>query len=137
VDPRNREDTVPGLRLRCRAHNQYEAERVFGTEFMERKREEARRSAQKRREDAEARAKVSAENARAATEDFELEEQIQDVLSALRGLGVKGEQARRAAAHARRLEHATLADRIRAALQFHGECIMRSPKAARALYASG
>ncbi len=31
--------TIEGLRLRCRAHNQYEAERVFGSRFMHRKRE--------------------------------------------------------------------------------------------------
>jgi 5-methylcytosine-specific restriction endonuclease McrA len=31
---RGGESTVDGLRLRCRAHNQYEAERVFGREFM-------------------------------------------------------------------------------------------------------
>ncbi len=30
--------TVDGVRLRCRAHNQLEAERVFGMEFMQRKR---------------------------------------------------------------------------------------------------
>jgi 5-methylcytosine-specific restriction endonuclease McrA len=30
--------TVEGIRLRCRAHNQYTAERTFGTEFMKRKR---------------------------------------------------------------------------------------------------
>jgi 5-methylcytosine-specific restriction endonuclease McrA len=35
--------TVDDLRLRCRVHNQYEAERVFGTEFMTEKREAARR----------------------------------------------------------------------------------------------
>ncbi len=36
---------VKGLRLRCRAHNQYEAERVFGSEFMRRKRERLARRA--------------------------------------------------------------------------------------------
>jgi len=30
--------TVEGIRLRCRAHNQYTAERTFGAEFMKRKR---------------------------------------------------------------------------------------------------
>jgi len=35
--------TPDGIRLRCRAHNQYEAERVFGAEFMARKRGEAQR----------------------------------------------------------------------------------------------
>ena len=131
VDPRNREDTVAGLRLRCRTHNQYEAERIFGTEFMERKRMEARRAAE------EARAEKEREKARArAAENAELEDQIQDVLSALRGLGIRGEQARRAAAHARNLDGANLAERIRASLEFHGECIMRRPKAARARHAS-
>jgi hypothetical protein len=33
---------VEGTRLRCRAHNQYEAERVFGAGFMSEKREVAR-----------------------------------------------------------------------------------------------
>jgi 5-methylcytosine-specific restriction endonuclease McrA len=33
--------TVENLRLRCRAHNQFEAERAFGSEFMRRKRERA------------------------------------------------------------------------------------------------
>jgi 5-methylcytosine-specific restriction endonuclease McrA len=37
--------TVEGIRLRCRAHNQYEAERVFGTGFMIRKRQVARMAA--------------------------------------------------------------------------------------------
>ena len=35
--------TVENLRLLCRAHNQHAAERVFGSEFMNRKRGEARR----------------------------------------------------------------------------------------------
>jgi hypothetical protein len=37
--------TVHGMRLRCRAHNQLEAERRFGVEFMERRRAEAQRVA--------------------------------------------------------------------------------------------
>jgi hypothetical protein len=37
--------TVAEMRLRCRAHNQYEAERVFGAGFMSAKRDEARRHA--------------------------------------------------------------------------------------------
>jgi len=37
--------TVAGLRLRCRSHNQLEAERVYGAEFMRRKREHARLAA--------------------------------------------------------------------------------------------
>jgi hypothetical protein len=38
------EATIDDLRLRCRVHNQYEAERVFGTRFMTEKREVARRT---------------------------------------------------------------------------------------------
>jgi hypothetical protein len=37
--------SVEGIRLRCRTHNQYEAERVFGVAFMRRRRQEARRTA--------------------------------------------------------------------------------------------
>jgi len=37
--------TVENLRLRCSSHNQYEAERVFGVDFMKRKRQEAREAA--------------------------------------------------------------------------------------------
>jgi len=39
---RGGEATVDGIRLRCRVHNQYTAEQTFGTEFMNRKREQAR-----------------------------------------------------------------------------------------------
>ena len=42
---RGGEATVNGMRLRCRAHNQYGAECTFGTEFMNYKRQEARRAA--------------------------------------------------------------------------------------------
>jgi 5-methylcytosine-specific restriction endonuclease McrA len=38
---RGGEATVENIRLRCRAHNQHAAERAFGTEFMNRKRQEA------------------------------------------------------------------------------------------------
>ena len=37
--------TVEGVRLRCRAHNQYEAERTFGAGFMRHQRELSRSSA--------------------------------------------------------------------------------------------
>jgi actin-related protein len=157
VDPRNREDTAQGLRLRCRTHNQHEAERIFGTEFMERKREEARLAAERKREEkaraAEERERARAEKVRAEEErekvraeererarvqaaaNAELDGQIQDVLSALRGMGIRGDHARRLAERARSLEGATLPDRIRAALEFHGECIRQSPKPRRAAYA--
>lgn len=39
---RGGEASVEGLRLRCRAHNQYEAEQTYGAAFMKRKRDGAR-----------------------------------------------------------------------------------------------
>jgi hypothetical protein len=44
--------TVDNLRLRCRSHNQYDAECTFGAGFMERKREEAREAAAAKRRQA-------------------------------------------------------------------------------------
>jgi len=38
---RGGEATVEGIRLRCRAHNQYAAEQTFGAEFMRHKRQAA------------------------------------------------------------------------------------------------
>src|SRR6266571_8647509 len=42
--------SVAGIRLRCRAHNQYAAECTFGTEFMRHQREAARAAAETRRQ---------------------------------------------------------------------------------------
>jgi hypothetical protein len=39
---RGGQSTVENIRLRCRAHNQFEAERAFGVEFMSDKRAQAR-----------------------------------------------------------------------------------------------
>src|SRR4029077_17656893 len=83
--------TVEGIRLRCRAHNQYEAERTFGAEFMSAKREQARKAA------AEARARAEAK----------------DVMAGLRELGFRAEEARRATAFSESLQDATVEDRMR------------------------
>jgi hypothetical protein len=47
ADPvaRGGEATVERIRLRCRAHNQYEAERAFSKPFMDEKRRVARAAA--------------------------------------------------------------------------------------------
>jgi hypothetical protein len=101
IDPvaRGGKATVDGMRLRCRAHNQYEAERVFGTGFMRRKREDARIEAERR-----GRAK----------------EQTQDILAGLRDLGCRPDEARRAAEYSEGLHGVTLEERMRAALSFIG-----------------
>src|SRR6267142_3587633 len=48
--------SVAGIRLRCRAHNQYGAECTFGADFMRDKREAARGRAEARRQETKARA---------------------------------------------------------------------------------
>ena len=102
VDPRRKESTVEGLRLRCRTHNQLEAERVFGSEFMARKREEARHSAKEARAQAEA--------------DPTTKDQVRDVIAGLRNLGLRYSDAKRAAESTLNLDKPTLEDRMRAAL---------------------
>ena len=89
--------TVGRMRLRCRAHNQYGAERTFGVEFMRRKREQARCAAVAR---AQAAAKEKAE----------------EVIPWLRALGFRAEEARRAAALCDDVPDASLEQRVRAAL---------------------
>ena len=134
--------TVQGIRLRCRAHNQYEAERVFGSEFMRQKREEARLEGVEARKRVEARARAVKEEEARATKEQEARapamkdqeararamkaqearalarEQAKDVLAGLRGLGCRADQAKRAAQFVETLSCDTLEERMRAALGF-------------------
>lgn len=80
--------SAQNLRLRCRAHNQYEAERSFGSAFMKTKRGEA---------ESEKRAAV---------------------MAALRNLGCRSDEARRAAEYAESLPGRTLEEHIRSALSY-------------------
>jgi 5-methylcytosine-specific restriction endonuclease McrA len=70
------------VRLRCRAHNQYEAERVYGKPFMQNKREQAKAAAAKRQAEREAK--------KAAQEAIDHDE----LMPGLRGLGFSKEEAR-------------------------------------------
>jgi 5-methylcytosine-specific restriction endonuclease McrA len=106
---RGGEAMVDGIRLRCRAHNQYEAERTFGAGFMSQKREEARPAAT------------------GPGAHVQSKERILDILAGLRSLGCKGDEARRAAEFSETLHADTLEERMRAALQFLGRKSMRSP----------
>ena len=108
--------TIEGMRLRCRAHNQYEAERVFGAGFMDRKRHEARlaaheHSARGRKEEAAARDASARERALS-------KQQAQEVLAGLRSLGCRSDEARRAIAYTEALHGVTFEERLRAALKF-------------------
>ena len=91
--------TIEGIRLRCRAHNQYEAERTFGVGFMEEKRERARRGSKEE-------------------EMRVVDGQVRDVMAGLRKLGVRAADARCAAEYSRSLAEASLEERMRCALMF-------------------
>lgn len=96
--------TVEGMRLRCRAHNQYAAECAFGAEFMRGRREAARRRAPKSRH---ATAEVRHESQTAAQDD---------IAPWLRQLGFRRDEVRRAAALCAISPDASLAERVRLAL---------------------
>jgi hypothetical protein len=100
--------TVEGIRLRCRAHNQYGAERTFGIEFMRTKREQARQRAAEVRCKAEAQ-QAAQEAARKA---------VGEVIPALRALGFSAEESRRAAALCEVIPQASLEDRVKRALSY-------------------
>ena len=108
---------MAGIRLRCRAHNQYGAECAFGAEFMRRKRVAASEAAAARAAD-QARREVAAcdatARARAAAE----------VIPWLRQLGFRADEARRAAARCEAIPAAPLEQRVRVALS----CFARPPR---------
>jgi len=98
---------------------------VYGAGFMEAKREAARKAkeekqaaAERRRERAraEAEARREAEKARKAAES----DPDTSVVPWLRSLGVRAEQAKRAAEAVAHLVDAPLEERVKAAFAFHG-----------------
>ena len=107
VDPvaRGGEATVNGVRLLCRAHNQYAAECTFGAEFMSRKRQEARAAAAART--AKARSAAAKERAR-------------EVIPWLRRLGISTQEAGQAAVLCETIPEAPIEDRVRRALSYFG-----------------
>jgi hypothetical protein len=108
VEPvaRGGQATIDGMRLRCRAHNQYAAEETFGAAFMRHKRHEAKRAAQSRAGTA------------AATE--RAKERASEVIPWLRSLGFRADEARRAAERCQTVPDAPLEERVRVALSFFG-----------------
>jgi 5-methylcytosine-specific restriction endonuclease McrA len=83
------------LRLRCRAHNQYEAERTFGAGFMKAKREAAQQKT----------APPIAE-----------QDAAKDVAPWLRSLGFRAEEIRAAAKRCEAIPDASIEERVRFAL---------------------
>jgi len=117
--------TVETIRLRCRAHNQVEAERVFGAGFMRAKRAEARERAASARA---ARERAAAARARAA--DTALASRRRDVCAALRGLGFRADEVRHGLEASECAPCATLEARVSAALRRLGSISGRPPQRA-------
>src|SRR5206468_1786248 len=88
--------TVENIRLRCRTHNQFEAEQAFGTGFMDSRREEARRVRTHRV--AQAAATRAAEPHAAAADAARARAAISaaEVVPWLRSLGLRADEAQRA-----------------------------------------
>jgi hypothetical protein len=93
IDPvaRGGHATVTNMRLRCRAHNPYAAECVFGAGFMEQRRQEAQEAAERR-------------------------DRAQEVIPYLRRLGFSADDSRRAAKRCDDMMGASLEERVRRAL---------------------
>jgi len=113
---RGGEATVANLRLVCRGHNQYEAERTFGAGFMSEKREAALRAAEARRQEA-AQAAEAAEARRQETATQSVD--VAEVPP--RDAGERATEAARRASEARREESGTQA----------AEAVQRSAEAPR------
>ncbi len=125
---RGGESTVGNLRLRCRAHNQYEAECAFGSEFMAGKREQAREVAAQAQAIAVAEAKAIAETkAQAAAKAHAIAEakaqaaaeaaSQEEVIPWLRALGCNTQTAKRATERCVGMVGAPLEQRVFVACQ--------------------
>ena len=102
---------MEGIRLRCRAHNQYEAELVFGAGFMSEKRAEARARAEARKQ-----AKTRATEARTQAQAAKPWDD-RDVTPYLRKLGYNAREARLGAEACAHIPNASLEERVRVALR--------------------
>jgi 5-methylcytosine-specific restriction endonuclease McrA len=97
--------TIANLRLRCHAHNRHEAERAFGTQFMNSKIDAANELSAKEARAKEARAKEARAN---------------EVIRWLRQLGFRANEARSAAKLCESIPDAPLEERVRLALSSLG-----------------
>jgi 5-methylcytosine-specific restriction endonuclease McrA len=108
---------VANIRLLCRAHNQYQAERTFGAGFMGDKRRAAaeKRTAEKARA-AEARAAAKAQAAKERARLEAVREKAREVIPYLRRLEFSAEEARRGAVLCESHTDAPLEERVRIAV---------------------
>jgi hypothetical protein len=103
--------TVDNLRLLCRPHNQFAAEREFGKAAIEGKREAAQRQR------AEERQRKQAERERIEARKAEIARQEQELGQAFRSLGYRGAELSRALAHCATRADSPLEERLRHALR--------------------
>jgi 5-methylcytosine-specific restriction endonuclease McrA len=143
---RGGESTIANLRLRCRGHNQYAAERLFGAGFMDRKRREARGRATRASSAATATSEhapghvdwpiaVPPEQAAAhvaprarrpvARTASAAEHHPDEVIPWLRALGFRADEARQGAAMCEGMAHVSLEERVRLALAGLGRARFR------------
>jgi hypothetical protein len=106
---RGGEATVDGIRLRCRGHNQFTAERTFGAGFMQQKREMAAKVRA---------AKVRAAKAAKAVEARQRDPDDEDVYRALRTLGYRDGDSRRALESCANMHAASPEQKLRQALKY-------------------
>ena len=118
--------TPENLRLLCRAHNQFEAERLLGKDHVQRKRDMARFEREK------AKAAAKAGTARKQARDEAMQARHDDLHAALRGLGFRQADTQRGAALADAMPQASLETCLRHALTVltratasHGERLAR------------
>jgi 5-methylcytosine-specific restriction endonuclease McrA len=109
---RGGEATVDGIRLRCRGHNQYTAEQTFGAGFMRHKRETAASARAARDRTANPGGVEVKEKGRP------LDPSDEDVLRALRTLGYRAGESRRALELCADIPNASREDKLRRALTY-------------------
>lgn len=114
---RGGEGTEANLRLRCRPHNQHEAERTFGRGFMEEKRSESRARAERRRE---ATSERRAQRAREKAARAAARARAAELAVPLRVLGLCAEEISWAAELCEAIPDASLKERVRYALKHLG-----------------
>jgi hypothetical protein len=111
---RGGETTVDGLRLRCRGHNQYTAEQTFGVGFMQHKRVAAAGRAAKAQAGRDSGARTNAEGRQPDVRDVSED----DAYKALRTLGYRAGESRRALALCADMPGASSEERLRRALTY-------------------
>ena len=111
--------TPENLRLLCRAHNQYEAEREFGREYVQAKREQAQRvrSPGRAARRAEESRRAKCEQTHEVNRSAEEQARYDDLHRALRGLGFRESEAQSGAALADDMPGASLEACLRVALR--------------------